>query len=165
MERYDLCKAVVMQSLSYTFPRHRLEEFGELSQHERDAVAKLSGRPYLVERGRPIRHQGDPVLGLFLLFEGWVLDSADLPSGSRQVLKVHLAGDVLGAPSLSSDRALTTLTAITPAVVSTVTLTDFGMLLEQHPRIAARFFLSAQRERAALMDELTLIFPRFDGHR
>lgn len=47
------------------------------------------------------------------------------------------------------------LTAITPVSVSAVSFDRFGSLLAQHPRVAAQFLLNVQRERVALMDQLS----------
>ncbi|SEM73210.1 cAMP-binding domain of CRP or a regulatory subunit of cAMP-dependent protein kinases [Sphingomonas gellani] len=144
-------------SLPSTYPLHPMEEFGRLSDGERDAVIKLVGKPHAVERGDTIRREGDPAAGFFLLSEGWVLASMLLPAGRRQVLTIHLPGDVLGTSSMSSDEAVETLTAITPAAVSAISLTDFGQVIQKHPRIAVSFLLSAQRERITLMDQLASV--------
>lgn len=141
--------------MQFGYSLYRFEEFGRLSPGELEALIKLSEKPYSVERGHVVRRQGDPAVSFFLLLKGWVLASTLLPNGSRQVLKVHLPGDVLGTPSMSSDSALETLTTVTPTVVSAMSLIGFGQLAEEHPRVAMRFLLSVQRERAALMDQRT----------
>lgn len=104
-----------------------------------------------------IRSEGRTGDGFFLLLEGWAAASVCLPDGGRQILKVHLPGDALGASSMSVALTAETLTAITPAIVCSVSFERFGRLLEDHPRVAACFLLSAQRERVSLMDKLASI--------
>lgn len=138
-------------------PLNRFSEFGRLTDAEMAAIEGLGGPQTMLPRHASIRREGDPVTGFFLLSKGWAISSTLLPDGGRQILKFHLAGDVLGTPSMCCDRAVETLTAITPIVVSEVPLPRFGALLEEHPRVAAMFLLSVQRERVSLMDQLASI--------
>ena len=138
-------------------PLHRFEEYGRLSASEREAVAGLAGAPYGVPRGHSIAQEGVATTGFFRLLSGWAAASHVLPNGSRQIMKIHLPGDALGTPSIAMKRTTESLVAITDVVVAKVTLADFGRLFEAHPRIAARFMLSIQQERIALMDRLIAI--------
>jgi CRP/FNR family transcriptional regulator, anaerobic regulatory protein len=139
------------------FPLHRFEEFGKLEVAELEAVAALGDQPRRFRRHARIRAEGVPTTNFFLLVDGWVASSHILPDGRRQILKVHLPGDALGTPSMCMARTAEELTALTDAVVIDVPLDRFGMLFESHPRLAARFLLSVQLERVALMDRLASI--------
>lgn len=136
------------------FPRHRFSALADLGPGEKSALEKLAGEPVFIRRNQVIRHEGDASPGLFLLARGWVGSSIRLGDGSRQFLKVHMAGDVLGAPSLPLAQAAETLVALTDAKISTVALSDLGAIFEQFPRLGALFFLAAQEERIVLMDRL-----------
>lgn len=132
----------------------RLEEFTSLTPEEAEAVRALGGPMIRLDRLREIRREGDPATGFYMLEKGWAMASHILPSGSRQILKIHLPGDMLGTPSMCSDKAVETLSSITPVVLRLVPLTQFGALIDSHPRVGALFLLSVQAERLALMDQL-----------
>jgi len=132
----------------------RLEDFTTLTPEEAEAVRALGGPIIRLDRLREIRREGEPATGFFMLEKGWATASHILPSGSRQILKIHLPGDILGTPSMCSDQAVETLSSITPVVIRFVPLTQFGALIDAHPRLGALFLLSVQAERLALMDQL-----------
>ena len=134
--------------------RARLSEFLSPTPADFDFFVSLAGPLQEVARHRPIRREGDHPQSLYLLVEGWALSSATLPDGGRQILKVHLPGDILGSPSIALEAAAETLTAITPVKLRTISLAAFGSLFTQSPRLAALMFLSAQQERLILMDRL-----------
>lgn len=136
---------------------HRFEEFGPLEPAERQAIAALGEAPRHFKRNALIRAEGVPATSFFLLVDGWVSSALTMPDGSRQILKVHLPGDALGTPSMCMVRTVEELTALTYAIVINVPLERFGQLFESHPRLAARFLLSVQLERVALMDRIASI--------
>lgn len=139
------------------FPLHRFEEFEPLTSSELDAIGRLAASPQFARKGSVIRSEGAGVRSFFLLIEGWVAASHSVPDGGRQILKIHLPGDALGTPSMSMARAAEELRALTEVTYAEVPLTKFGTLFETHPRAAARFMLSIQLERVALMDRLASI--------
>ncbi|HUD92869.1 Crp/Fnr family transcriptional regulator [Sphingobium sp.] len=108
-------------------------------------------------RRSAIRHEGAPVQHIYLLTEGWVGSSMTLKSGARQFFKVHIPGDVLGAPSLASVNAVETLTAITDCTIKYIPLSRLGSIFAEHPRVGMSLFLSANKERIALMDLLATV--------
>ncbi|MGF7154978.1 Crp/Fnr family transcriptional regulator [Novosphingobium gossypii] len=138
-------------------PFHRLEEFVPLSAPELTLVAGWAASARRVERGHSIRREGDPVNGVFFLMEGWVSSSMMLRDGRRQIVKVHLPGDMLGFPSLSLVQAGESLDAITDARVCTVSNRVLGRLLAEAPRLALGLMLSTQKERVNLMRQLSWV--------
>lgn len=132
----------------------RLSEFRSPSPAEFAIFASLAGPVQPVARHRAIRREGDRLESVYLLVEGWALSSMTLADGSRQILKIHLPGDVLGAPSIGLDAAAETLTALTPAQVRAISLPALGSIFTRMPHMAALMFLSAQQERLILMDRL-----------
>ncbi|WP_231567924.1 Crp/Fnr family transcriptional regulator [Sphingobium herbicidovorans] len=134
-----------------------MTEFRSPSPAELAILASLAGPVQSVARHRTIRREGDRPQSVYMLVEGWVLSSITLADGSRQILKVHLPGDILGAPSIALDRAAETLTALTPTRLRTIGLSALGGLFTRAPHLAALLFLSAQQERVILMDRLCSI--------
>jgi CRP/FNR family transcriptional regulator len=138
-------------------PMHRLAEFAMPTDDELAFFKRLCGPEWLVPRRGTIRMQGDPVEQIYLLSEGWVASCFDLRSGERQIVKIHVPGDVLGAPSLSLDAAAETLVALTAVKVRSLPLKAFGPIFREAPALAASMFLSAQQERVFLMERLTSV--------
>ena len=138
-------------------PLHRFEEYGALSDAERAAVLALLGPPYAVARGHRIAIEGEQPTGFFLLLSGWASAFHLLPNGKRQIVKIHLPGDALGTPSMAMTQTTEGISAITDVVIAKVSSGDFGKLFDTHPRIIARFMLSIQQERIALMDRLVAL--------
>lgn len=114
----------------------------------------MAGPVQQVARHRTIRREGDPVQSVYMLLEGWAISSIALADGRRQIVKVHLPGDILGSPSVTLAAAAETLTALTQVRIRSVSLAAFGTIFKRLPHLAALLFLSAQQERVILMDRL-----------
>ncbi len=80
-----------------------------------------------------------------------------LKTGARQFFKVHIPGDILGAPSLASVSAVETLTAITDCTIKCIPLSRLGSIFAEYPRVGMSLFMSANKERIALMDLLAAV--------
>jgi CRP-like cAMP-binding protein len=141
----------------HDLPLHRFNEFVPLTGREAEAIEGLAVERLHLRRHEVIRFQGDPVRDVYLLSEGWAGCSVDVAAGTRQMVKVHLPGDMLGTPSLTLSSAAETLVALTRVTVEVVPVHAFSALFMENPRIAAAMYLSAQKERVFLMDRLTSV--------
>lgn len=121
------------------------------------AIRALGEPPVDYPRHGVLRREGEAPRHIYLLLSGWVGASVLLPGGERQIVKIHLPGDLLGTSSMCLARAADTLNALTPVSVSRIPLGAFGALFASSPRFAASMFLSVQRERVALMDRLAAV--------
>jgi CRP-like cAMP-binding protein len=138
-------------------PYHRLEEFVSPTELEKSKLQRHFGEPRKIGRGQSIRKEGDRVEGIFFLLEGWVASSILLRDGKRQIVKIHLPGDLLGCPSLALKESGETLEALTDAVISPIPNCAIGQIFKEVPRLAVGLFLSAQKERVALMQALAWV--------
>jgi CRP/FNR family transcriptional regulator len=155
-----MLRSQVGRGMKTETPFKRFAAFADLTSDERNALKDLAAQVSHYGRNEIIRHEQDPVDGVFLLIEGWVLTTASLAEGDRQVLKIHLPGDIMGAPSLALERSAETVTAVTEVVVSKVPERKLSRIFVDHPRLAMLFFLAAQEERVILMDRLTSLGRR-----
>lgn len=135
----------------------RLGEFVVLSSRERSALAGLLEPVQHWPRHHMLRHEAAEPSHLYLLTQGWVASSIALASGKQQIVKVHLPGDLLGAPSLCLTTTVDCLTAMTPIAVHAISRSRLIATFEAYPRIALSLFLSAQKERVALMESLVVV--------
>lgn len=140
-----------------SLPFHRLQEFVPLTLEEAEIARSWASGNRRIKRGQALRREGDPVSGVFFLMEGWVGSSIMLRNGRRQIVKLHLPGDMLGFPSLALAVAGETLEAFTDAVICPIPNAALGRMFTQSPRLAAALFLSSQKERVALMQKLSWI--------
>lgn len=138
-------------------PLHRFNEFVPLTRGEVEMIEGLAVDRLHLRRHELIRSQGDPVRDVYLLSEGWVGCCVDVAAGTRQMVKVHLPGDMLGTQSLTLASAAETLMALTRVTVDIIPVAAFSQLFMNEPRIAASMYLSAQKERVFLMDRLTSV--------
>lgn len=138
-------------------PLHRLREFISPTAVELAAFEKMRRNRRKIARQHAIRSQMEPVDEVYFLLEGWVASCVDVADGGRQIVKIHLPGDLLGVASMSLTHAAETLLAVTPVTVDVVPLQGFGHLFMHCPRLAAAVFLSTQQERVILMDKLTSV--------
>lgn len=132
----------------------RFTAFAPLTDSELLRLKTLAGPERQLRRGEFLRHEGDAAPGLYLLRSGWTASSMIVAGGARQIIRVHMPGDMLGLPSLALARAADTLFALSPASVSVVSRRALGQIFEACPRLAALLFLISQEERVTLMDRL-----------
>lgn len=138
-------------------PYHRFSEFATLSESEVSQIRALGEPPVKLPRHAVIRREGEKPAFVYLLIDGWVGSSMLLAAGERQIVKLHLPGDLVGGASLCLAASADTLFTLSPVTISRVPVVRFGALFMDSPRFAARIFLGAQRTGIGLMDRLALM--------
>lgn len=138
-------------------PGTRFAAFADLSPDDELQLRRMAGPIRILAPSADLRENFKNWTGVFVLHEGMVASTCDLSNGDRQMVKLHLPGDILGAPSLPFTSPVETLTAVTVCRVSHVSAHAMGRVFSSAPRLAMLFFLAAQQERAALMDKLTAV--------
>lgn len=138
--------------------------FADLTQAELDALVQFGTEVVGYSRDKVIRHEGDPP-EVFLLHSGWVASSGCFDDGSRQIVKLHFAGDLMGTASMGHAAAADTLTALTDVVVSKIGPEAIARLFRDHPRLAMILFLLAQEDSVILMERLMSIGRRRGAER
>jgi CRP-like cAMP-binding protein len=134
------------------YPLTRFHEQASLTDEEAQILRGLGDPEIVYRRNATIRRDREPVDGLYLLLEGWATSSIRLPAGQRQIVKVHITGDMMGTPSMVLDTAADTLTAVTECRVSKVSFPRLREVLIAHRRLGPLLLMGVQVERLALMD-------------
>lgn len=132
----------------------RFTAFADLSAKDLGDLLTLAGGRRTLQKGDHVSHEGHASAGLYLLLEGWTASSITFADGSRQLIKVHLPGDMLGLPSLALRHCAESIVALTPIAIGVIPEAALGRLFELNPRLAALLFLISQEERVMLMDRL-----------
>ena len=141
----------------HLYPLDRFTAMAALGAHDIATLRGLGDAAVAVRRHETIRREGQPVDSIWLMLHGWVASSMLLPGGQRQIVKVHIAGDMLGTPSMALQRAADTLTALTDGWVARVPLARVRALFDEAPRVAALLLMAVKWERVALMDAVAAI--------
>ena len=129
--------------------RLNIDDIGELR--------RMAGPIRECAAGSILQTADDPVSDPVLLLDGWALSSLNVKAGGRQIVKVHMPGDMLGLTSLAFTRAVDTVTALTTLKVCTVPQEALGQMFESNARLAALLFLISLEERVMLVDRLAMV--------
>ena len=138
----------------------RFRAFGNLSRSELDGMMSMLTERKQLNKGGLLQQEGERASRICLLLQGWTASSVIVPDGQRQILKVHLPGDLIGLPGLSVVEVPDTVIALTNIEFGRIDLTALGELFRSNPRVAALLFLISQEERLMLMDRLALVGRR-----
>lgn len=102
----------------------------------------------LVRAGEQLDHS-------MLLLDGWLVRCKDLPSGERQVLEIHVAGDFADLHGYTLKRLDHDVASITSGTVALVPHSALTELTECHPHLARVYWLSTNID-AAISREMAL---------
>lgn len=135
----------------------RLAQQLPLTGAEREAIDRLEHRERRVTGGTRVITEGAPNNALFIVQHGWLHSSTSLKAGSRQIVKFHYAGDLMGTSSIAWDIAAATLTAIDDCILYELEKQELGLLFREHPRIGGLLYAIAAAEAVAANDRLTSV--------
>lgn len=138
----------------------RFSACADLTAQEAAALRDLAEERFTWPRETVLIAEGETPPQVFLLHSGWAASSIGLSNGDRQIIKIHLPGDLIGAASLAIESAAETVVALTPVSVSRISIPALSRIFSDLPRLAMLFFLAAQEERIILMDRLTIVGRR-----
>ncbi|MGQ0559506.1 MAG: Crp/Fnr family transcriptional regulator [Sphingosinicella sp.] len=117
----------------------------------------LEAQSRSLARNEVIRRQNGPAEHAFILQSGWAMTNVLAEDGSRQILRLHLPGDMMAMPSVALQRETENLVALSDCRVSSFTKIELGELFIFYPRLAAAMFLFAQLERVMYADRLASV--------
>ncbi|WP_395614452.1 Crp/Fnr family transcriptional regulator [Allosphingosinicella sp.] len=135
----------------------RLSHYVRLSEAESLSLAQLEEQERVYRRGAVVIRENEGPRELFIVRSGWLHSSGVLGNGSRQILRFHFQGDILGMPLLAFSEPPETVTAVTDVVLSPFSREKLGQLIGEHPRLGALILSISVAERVALADRLASI--------
>jgi CRP-like cAMP-binding protein len=135
----------------------RLSHYVRLSAGERDSLERLEEQDRSIRRGTIIISENERPRELFIVRSGWVHSSVILGNGSRQIMRFHFQGDILGLPLLAFADSPETVTAVTDAILCPFSRERLAAIIAEHPRIAALLLGLAVADRVSLADRLASI--------
>ncbi len=94
---------------------------------------------------------------LFIVEEGRLFASLELPSGERAITRLYFSGDIIGTANIPFEQATHTITVNAPSVLYVFPRKKLVQAFVTMPRIAAIFYTFAAMENAILNDRLVSI--------
>ncbi|MEA3012503.1 MAG: family transcriptional regulator, anaerobic regulatory protein [Sphingomonadales bacterium] len=135
----------------------RLSHYVRLSDTERHSLAKLEDEDRACRRGGVVIRENEASRELYIVRSGWLHSSVVLGNGSRQIMRFHFQGDILGLPLLAFADSPETVTAVSDAVLCPFSRERLAALIGDHPRLGALMLGLSVAERVALADRLASI--------
>ena len=128
-----------------------------LTPEEIARLETLEAHPVAVARHRTIRKEDERSRHAYVLQSGWAMSSMLLADGSRQILRLHLPGDIMAMPSVALRREVEKIEALTDCIIAPFDKNVLQSLFTDFPRLAATMFLFAQVERLAYGERLASV--------
>jgi CRP/FNR family transcriptional regulator, anaerobic regulatory protein len=153
---YD-CVAKGNTGLGGSCLAERLSHYVRLSDSERQSLDSLEEQDRNCRRGAVVIRENERSRELFIVRSGWLHSSAVLGNGSRQIMRFHFQGDILGLPLLAFSESPETVTAVTDAVLCPFSRERLAQLIADHPRLGALILGLSIAERVSLADRLASI--------
>jgi len=135
----------------------RLSHYVRLSEAERQSLGLLEDQDRVCRRGAVLIRENERPRELFIVRSGWLHSSGVLGNGSRQILRFHFPGDIVGLPLLAFADSPETITAVTDATVAPFSREKLATLIGDHPRLGALLLSLAVADRVSLADRLASI--------
>ncbi|MCC2978810.1 Crp/Fnr family transcriptional regulator [Sphingomonas sp. IC4-52] len=118
----------------------RLEARSEISAQEREAVLSLNGQPQKVAAHRDFVRLGEELEDSCLIVDGLVARFSQLEDGSRQIVSLHVPGDMVDLYSLMLPKAPSPLQALTNVTIIKVPHRLLRELAFDHRGLASAFW-------------------------
>ena len=135
----------------------RLSHYLVLTAREEAALNALEQTERSFRRGTIVRHEQDPARDLFIVQKGWMYSCILLGNGTRQIIRIHFPGDLVGVSTLAFGKSADSLVALTDVALCPFDKDRLAGLFEEHPRLAALLFTLAIAERETLADRIASI--------
>jgi len=135
----------------------RLGHYVSLSAAEEEELSGLEEQHRAYKRGAVVTRENEGPRELYIVRSGWLHSSAVLGNGSRQIMRFHFQGDILGLPLLAFPDPPETVTAVSDTSLAPFSRERLGRLIDGHPRLAAMILSLAVADRVSLADRLASI--------
>lgn len=111
----------------------KLEQFGMLSNNERQALENLTLEVQQVGAGQDLVLAGHRSTHCLLLLSGMACRYRSLQDGQRQIMSFHFPGDILDLTGLLFDKLDHTVATLTLAEVAPISHATLQELIARHP--------------------------------
>ena len=134
--------------------------FRPITDNELGAIADMKREHLELKAGSEIIHAGDDCAELYTLYSGWAIRFKTLPDGRRQILNIHLPGDLLGLQAAMFESARYGIEALTDVELCLLPRRKVWALFEQMPELAFDVAWLGAREESRVDESLTSVGRR-----
>ncbi|CAN5149090.1 hypothetical protein BH24PSE1_BH24PSE1_01590 [soil metagenome] len=127
----------------------------EISPNEEQVIRGLVAETRRVRADEFVVRAGEQLNSSLLLLDGWLVRSKDLPSGERQVLEIHVAGDFADLHGFTLKRLDHDVISISECTVGVVPHDRLTEVSERHPHLARVYWLATNID-ASITREMAL---------
>ena len=128
-----------------------------LTAEEQAAIARLEERERPIRRNAMVMRENERLTEMFVLKRGLMMSYMILDDGSRQILRFHFPGDLMGLAGLAFAKSQETIMAVTESVVCPFERSHMAELVARHPRIGMALMALDQISRVNLNDRLAAV--------
>lgn len=138
----------------------KLSRVGDLDGDDIELLKSLEKDRRSYQAGDIIREQGQLGRDLYVVSEGWAYSAVDLENGNRQIINLHLPGDMIGLGDLAFERSMSSVVAVTRSVLCPFPRSRMRDIFERSRRLATILFIVDMRQHALLVDRVIAIGQR-----
>lgn len=135
----------------------RLSRFVDLTDHERDFLARMENDERPVLKGHHIVRSGDLTEGIMILKSGWAVVKADSSDGRSQILRIYLPGEIVGLAEIGTTHASHRVLMQTDGVICPFPRRGLGPLITGYPRLAALLIAVSSLDQIALRHQASCL--------
>jgi CRP-like cAMP-binding protein len=139
------------------------EKIYSFSDEEKQALHDLPMEIMALEPNQDIVRIGDSPLQSFLVLEGFACSYKLTSEGNRQIMALHIPGDVPDLQTLYLKRIDCSIASISPCTIGFVQLEDLRRICERYPRLAAAFWRETLVD-ASILREWVVNIGRRDAY-
>ena len=139
---------------------HRLSQHSNLSEEERGAILGLPTQLEEVRGHSDFVRPGDITDHSCLIADGLVGKYGQAPDGKRQIVSLHIPGEMVDLPSVVVPQATAVLTALAPSAVFKIAHRSLRDLSFEYPAIAVAFWRSSVLDGAIVIQLLVNVGRR-----
>ncbi|RKF12642.1 Crp/Fnr family transcriptional regulator [Roseovarius spongiae] len=138
-------------------PIDRASPHTSLAAAVKAALRECDAHPVAFEKDVDIRHEGDRPDFVYLVKSGWLCSYGVLADGQRQLLCLHMAGDIAGLSDLGGSRALFSLRSLRASVVYPIPVAALTSPAFVTPAVTAFLLRKSAETQALIMRTLVAV--------
>lgn len=138
----------------------RLSNIGDLTDGDIELLKSLEKDQRSYQAGVTVREQGQIGRDLYVVSEGWAYSAVDMENGNRQILNIHMPGDMIGIGDLAFEHSMSSVITVTDAVLCPFPRSRLSDIFERSLRLATILFIVDTRQHALLVDRVIAIGQR-----
>lgn len=128
-----------------------------LDEDERELLGSLTQEPRRITRNSEVVREGKAADNLFVVQSGWLLSYTIMPDGRRQVLQIHLPGDIIGFCDMPLPSFTYELKSLTDCRLGMLTRERVHDIFHKTPRLTAFLFSLMMVDQKTHTDRLRVL--------